>query len=155
MALRARLHPSQPTSQSHSTHQRWSDPRSCRIAPRIAHKILHGIQHCSASIFTTQHIHNDPPNPRLRPRLLGRPNSLQRHRLHPFNHPLLTPHPSFPSPTPAPDDVAALRTALQALLASGIEIILVMHSAGAFIGSQAIKDLSVDARTAEGETGGV
>lgn len=53
------------------------------------------------------------------------------------------------------DDVAAVRTALEALLASGKEVILVMHSAGAFIGSQAIKDLSVYARTAKGEEGGV
>ncbi len=53
------------------------------------------------------------------------------------------------------DDVAAVRTPLQELVASGKEIILVMHSAGAFIGSQAIEGLGAEARKAKGEEGGV
>ena len=51
------------------------------------------------------------------------------------------------------DDIAAIREHLTALVNEGKELILVLHSAGGFLGSSAMDGLSVKARA--GEKGGV
>lgn len=53
------------------------------------------------------------------------------------------------------DDIAAIRTGIEPLIEEGKELILVLHSAGGFLGSNAIKKLGVEARTKEGKKGGV
>ena len=52
-------------------------------------------------------------------------------------------------------DVAAIHDKVEILANEGKEIILTMHSAGAYIGSQAIQGLSLAQRKAEGKAGGV
>lgn len=54
-----------------------------------------------------------------------------------------------------PTDVAFIRAKVQKLVHDGIEIIFIMHSAGAYIGSQAIRDLGLSQRKSGGEAGGV
>ncbi|KAG7008636.1 hypothetical protein G7Y79_00005g017770 [Physcia stellaris] len=55
------------------------------------------------------------------------------------------------------DDVAFIRECIHAIVqgGGGQEVLLVLHSAGAFLGSMAIKDLSVAEREAAGKKGGV
>lgn len=53
------------------------------------------------------------------------------------------------------DDVNAIRDSVEKLVNEGKEIIFIMHSAGAFTGSQAIKDLGLSHRKERGEAGGV
>ena len=52
-------------------------------------------------------------------------------------------------------DVVAIRDVISKLANKGQEIIFTMHSAGAYIGSQALKDLSLAHRKQRGEAGGV
>ena len=52
-------------------------------------------------------------------------------------------------------DVVAIRDAISKLVDEGQEIIFTMHSAGAYIGSQALKDLGLAHRKQRGEAGGV
>lgn len=52
-------------------------------------------------------------------------------------------------------DVAAIHDSVEKLANDGEEIILTMHSAGAYIGSQSIQGLSLAERKAKGKTGGV
>ena len=52
-------------------------------------------------------------------------------------------------------DVVAIRDAISKLANEGQEIIFTMHSAGAYVGSQALKDLSLAHRKQRGEAGGV
>ena len=52
-------------------------------------------------------------------------------------------------------DVLAVQHAVEDLVNKGREIVLVMHSAGGFIGSQAIQVLSLSQRRNEGKAGGV
>ena len=53
------------------------------------------------------------------------------------------------------DDVAAVRSTVTRLVDKGQNVVLVLHSAGGFLGSNAIKGLSVEARRSEGLKGGV
>lgn len=53
------------------------------------------------------------------------------------------------------DDVRGVRQAIEPLVDAEKEVVLVMHSAGGFIGSNAIKGLSVETRRKEGKNGGV
>ena len=55
------------------------------------------------------------------------------------------------------DDVAYIRKRIQETIETGDcqEVLLVLHSAGAFLGSMAIEGLSVDERRANGKHGGV
>lgn len=53
------------------------------------------------------------------------------------------------------DDIAAIRAVIAPLVEDGKELLLVLHSAGGFLGSSAIKGLSVQERKAEGKPGGV
>ena len=53
------------------------------------------------------------------------------------------------------DDVRAIRTALRFLIEDGEELLLVLHSAGGFLGSQAMEGLRLDVRAKEGKRGGV
>ena len=52
-------------------------------------------------------------------------------------------------------DVVAIRDAVSKLANEGKEIIFTMHSAGAYVGSQALKDLGLAHRKERGEAGGV
>ena len=60
--------------------------------------------------------------------------------------------PDNPSMT---DDVRALHAAIESVVAEGQEVLLVLHSAGAFLGSMAIEGLSVRERNGQGLKGGV
>ncbi|KAE8372931.1 Alpha/beta hydrolase fold-1 [Aspergillus bertholletiae] len=53
------------------------------------------------------------------------------------------------------DDVAAVRTHLEKLVQQGDDVLLVVHSAGGFIGTDAMQGLDKKARQAEGLGGGV
>ena len=53
------------------------------------------------------------------------------------------------------DDVNAIRESVETLVNEGKEIVFIMHSAGAFTGSQAINHLSLAYRKERGEAGGV
>ena len=52
-------------------------------------------------------------------------------------------------------DVVAIRDAISKLANEGQEIVFIMHSAGAYVGSQALKDLGLAHRKQRGEAGGV
>ena len=54
-----------------------------------------------------------------------------------------------------PSDVVAIRDAVSKLANEGQEIIFTMHSAGAYVGSQALKDLGLTHRKQRGKAGGV
>lgn len=51
------------------------------------------------------------------------------------------------------DDIAAVRKHLQGLVSQGDDVVLVLHSAGGFLGSEAMEGLSK--KKGEGEKGGV
>lgn len=51
------------------------------------------------------------------------------------------------------DDIAAVRKHLQGLISQGEDVVLVLHSAGGFLGSEAMEGLSKKMR--DGEKGGV
>lgn len=53
------------------------------------------------------------------------------------------------------DDIKAIRDQVEPFVLSGREIVLVMHSAGAFLGSDAIQGLTKKARAKDGKAGGV
>ncbi|KAK4690877.1 hypothetical protein P7C71_g6011, partial [Lecanoromycetidae sp. Uapishka_2] len=53
------------------------------------------------------------------------------------------------------DDVAAIRTKIAESVDKGEEVVLVLHSAGGFLGSNAIEGLTVEVRRAKGLQGGV
>ncbi len=53
------------------------------------------------------------------------------------------------------DDTNAIRKVLGEILEQGKEVILAMHSAGGFLGSNAIEGMSVEERKAQGKDGGV
>lgn len=54
------------------------------------------------------------------------------------------------------DDIDAIRRVLEDILErDGKEIVLVMHSVGGFLGSNAIKGMSIEERKAQGKDGGV
>lgn len=53
------------------------------------------------------------------------------------------------------DDVRGIRSAIEPLVQDGKELLLVLHSAGGFLGAEAIKGLSVKERAEEGKNGGV
>lgn len=52
------------------------------------------------------------------------------------------------------DDIAAIRTHLQDLVSQGEDVVLVLHSAGGFLGSEAMEGLSKK-KDRQGEKGGV
>lgn len=52
-------------------------------------------------------------------------------------------------------DVRGIRRQIGPLVESGKEIVLVMHSAGGFLGSNAIEGLALEGRKREGKQGGV
>lgn len=53
------------------------------------------------------------------------------------------------------DDVEAVRSVVLRLVCADREVVLIMHSAGGFIGSEAIKDLGLAQRRQQGKIGGV
>lgn len=53
------------------------------------------------------------------------------------------------------DDVAAVRRQIEHVISGGDEILLVLHSAGGFIGSEAMEGLSKSQRQKQGYSGGV
>ncbi|KAI4184517.1 MAG: hypothetical protein LQ346_006106 [Caloplaca aetnensis] len=53
------------------------------------------------------------------------------------------------------DDIAAIRNPIEAAVMEGGDIVVVMHSAGGFLGSNAIEGLGAKARKEQGRTGGV
>jgi pimeloyl-ACP methyl ester carboxylesterase len=53
------------------------------------------------------------------------------------------------------DDIAAVRKHIEQLVSRGEDVVLVLHSAGGFIGSAAMEGLSKKARVEKGEPGGV
>jgi pimeloyl-ACP methyl ester carboxylesterase len=57
--------------------------------------------------------------------------------------------------TGLPEDVAAVRDVLNPLVAQGKEIVLLCHSSGGIVGSNAVEGFDVAARQAAGEQGGV
>lgn len=57
--------------------------------------------------------------------------------------------------TGLPEDVAAVRTVLDPLVAEGKEIVLLCHSSGGIVGSNAVEGYDVAARKAANQTGGV
>ncbi|KAF2152767.1 alpha/beta-hydrolase [Myriangium duriaei CBS 260.36] len=60
-----------------------------------------------------------------------------------------------PGNTTMDDDIATVRSAVEAAIGTGQTVVLVLHSAGGFIGSAAIEGLTAKARVAKGEKGGV
>ena len=70
--------------------------------------------------------------------------------------PLISTGTNGPTAKTYTDDVASIRSAVQDLVDNqGKELLLMMHSAGAFTGSDAIKDLGLPFRTSHGLAGGV
>jgi hypothetical protein len=53
------------------------------------------------------------------------------------------------------DDIAAVRTTLEKFMLQGKEVILVLHSAGGFLGSEAVKGIHKSYRETQGEKRGV
>jgi hypothetical protein len=53
------------------------------------------------------------------------------------------------------DDIAAVRQQMEHVISQGDEILLVLHSAGGFIGSEAMEGLSKHQRQRQGHNGGV
>ena len=53
------------------------------------------------------------------------------------------------------DDIAAIRSAVKSLVDQGRELVLVLHSGGGFLGSNAIEGLTLPPREKEGLAGGV
>ena len=53
------------------------------------------------------------------------------------------------------DDADAIRAALIPLIDDGQELVMILHSAGGFLGSGAIEGLGVEVRAKEGKKGGV
>ncbi|MCJ1435568.1 hypothetical protein MMC27_004942 [Xylographa pallens] len=53
------------------------------------------------------------------------------------------------------DDADAIRAAIKPLIDDGRELIMILHSAGGFLGSGAIEGLGIEARAKEGKKGGV
>ena len=53
------------------------------------------------------------------------------------------------------DDIATIRSSVEALTSDHKEILMVLHSGGGFLGSNAIEGLTAKARTAQGLKGGV
>jgi Alpha/beta hydrolase family len=53
------------------------------------------------------------------------------------------------------DDIAAIRQRLVPLVSRGDNVLLVLHSAGGFLGSEAMQGLDVKQRRERGEKGGV
>ena len=61
----------------------------------------------------------------------------------------------YPNSGKIPDDVAHVRSQLEPLLKEGKEVILVLHSGSAFVGSNAVQGMSIEAREKEGKQGGI
>ncbi|OJJ43591.1 hypothetical protein ASPZODRAFT_136041 [Penicilliopsis zonata CBS 506.65] len=53
------------------------------------------------------------------------------------------------------DDILSIRTHIERLVVAGEDVLLVLHSAGGFLGSEAMQGLDRKTRHAAGETGGV
>ena len=53
------------------------------------------------------------------------------------------------------DDAAAIRAGVEPLVDEGRELVLILHSAGGFLGSDAIEGLGLEARAKAGKKGGV
>lgn len=53
------------------------------------------------------------------------------------------------------DDIAAVRKYIEQIVSRGEDVLLVLHSAGGFIGGGAMEGLSKKARAEKGESGGV
>jgi len=53
------------------------------------------------------------------------------------------------------DDIAAVRATVEKVIGDGHDVLLVLHSAGGFLGSNAIEGLSAKARSEKGLKGGV
>jgi pimeloyl-ACP methyl ester carboxylesterase len=70
----------------------------------------------------------------------------------PFDLPSANAHPGHPDFS---QDVAAVRTLVTGLADAGKEVVVLMHSGGSVIGSEALRDLSKEERAAAGKNGGV
>jgi pimeloyl-ACP methyl ester carboxylesterase len=53
------------------------------------------------------------------------------------------------------DDIAAIRKHIEPIVDADKEVILVLHSAGGFLGSEAVENLELSKREANGKKGGV
>ena len=53
------------------------------------------------------------------------------------------------------DDIATIRSTVETLVSADKEVVLVMHSAGGFLGSEAIENMTKAARLKQGREGGV
>lgn len=69
--------------------------------------------------------------------------------------PLLATGQVYPNSGKVADDVAHIRSQLEPFLEDGKEFILVMHSGGALVGSNAIQGMGVEARKKKGKEGGI
>ncbi|KAI9840917.1 MAG: hypothetical protein M1838_003853, partial [Thelocarpon superellum] len=63
--------------------------------------------------------------------------------------------PTSPGNPTQEDDVVAIRQKLEPLVEAGEEVLLVAHSAGGFLASNAIEGLSLKERAGQGKSGGV
>ena len=69
--------------------------------------------------------------------------------------PLVSTGTNGPNAKNFPSDVQAIREAVEDVVNQSKEIILIMHSAGGYTGSQAVKDLGLTQRKERGQVGGV
>ncbi|KAL8644577.1 MAG: hypothetical protein Q9210_007185 [Variospora velana] len=81
--------------------------------------------------------------------------SLHEHGYSAQTVPLASTGTSSPGNPSMQDDVASIRSVIAPLVEEGREVLLVLHSAGAFLGSMAIEGLSRKERMAAGQGGGV
>ncbi|KAI4098048.1 MAG: hypothetical protein LQ339_006616 [Xanthoria mediterranea] len=82
--------------------------------------------------------------------------SLRAHGYNAQAVPLLSTGHASPNNPSMKDDVACIRSVIAPLVErEEKDVILVLHSAGAFLGSMALKDLSAKERTEKGKKGGV
>ena len=69
--------------------------------------------------------------------------------------PLISTGTTSPGNPSMEDDIAAIRKSVETILAEEKDVIMVMHSAGGFLGSNAIKGLSTKKRAEQGLKGGI
>jgi pimeloyl-ACP methyl ester carboxylesterase len=85
----------------------------------------------------------------------GVSQTLQIHGYPTLTIPLTSTGKSAPNAPSMHDDIAALRIALLPHVEAEKEIVLVMHSLGGLLGSNAIEGMGIEARAKEGKKGGI
>ena len=81
--------------------------------------------------------------------------SLLSEEFHTVICPLLSTGTTSPGNPTMADDIAAIRSSIESLITQEKEVVMVLHSAGGFLGSEAIEKLSAKARNSNGLKGGV